>query len=65
MKRIIDLETDPNDIYFADTEVFDYLDILRESGKINMLGACPYIMKEFKIDKPKARAIIIKWINLK
>ena len=34
-------------------EVFDYLDILRESGVTNMFGATPYIQEEFGVDKKK------------
>ena len=46
-------------------EVFDYLDFLRESGVINMMGATPYIMDEFDTDKLQARRLLTKWMKSK
>ena len=36
------------------SEVFEYLDALRESGVTNMFGATPYLMEEFGFDKREA-----------
>lgn len=44
-------------------EYFDYLDLLRESGAINMFGASPYLAKEFNLDKKQARKILSKWMQ--
>src|SRR4051812_1294447 len=33
------------------TEMFEYLDALRESGATNMYGAAPYLVKEFGINQ--------------
>jgi hypothetical protein len=46
-------------------EVFDYLDFLRESGVINMMGAVPYIMDEFDTNKSEARRLLTKWMKSK
>jgi hypothetical protein len=40
-----------------------YLDNLRESGVTNMMGATPYLMEQFDIDKRKAREILSEWIT--
>jgi len=48
-----------------ETNVFDYLDFLRESGIINMMGATPYIMEEFDTDKKEARRLLSKWMKSK
>ena len=44
-------------------EVFDYLDILRESGVTNMYGAAPYIQEEFGVDNKEARKFLLEWMN--
>ena len=40
-----------------------FLDDLRESGLVNMFGATPYIMREFKVDKNVAREILSDWMK--
>lgn len=35
-------------------KVLTYLNELRESGKINMIGAVPYIIEEFNIERGEA-----------
>lgn len=44
-------------------EVFLYLDELRESGKTNMYGACPYIQEVFQISKSEATKLLAEWMN--
>lgn len=44
-------------------EVFEYLDNLRDSAEINMLGAVPYIQNEFGIEKKEAREILTEWLK--
>lgn len=46
-------------------EVFEYLDRLRDSRVINMLGARPYIVEEFNIPKKEASELIMKWMKEK
>ena len=43
--------------------MFDYLDELRESGKINMFGAGPYLERQFSIDKYVAKEVLVSWMN--
>ena len=47
-----DLET-----YFA------FLDIIRESGQINMFGAAPVLAETYGLDKRDARDILFKWMD--
>lgn len=42
---------------------FAYLDFLRASGKVNMLGAAPYLAEEFNLNISEARKILYKWID--
>jgi len=44
-------------------EVFFYLDLLRESGEVNMMGTTRLIMAEFDVDKYTARSLLQKWIK--
>jgi hypothetical protein len=44
-------------------EHFIYLDKLRESGTINMMGAARELQFEFEMDKVEARKIFEWWAN--
>jgi hypothetical protein len=46
-----------------ETEVFEYLDELRESGQTNMYGGTPYIMRAFSMSKAEAKAYLVKWME--
>ena len=41
--------------------IFEYLDDLRESGTINMMGAPRELQAEFGLDKIEAREIFQLW----
>lgn len=41
--------------------ISEFLDIVRESGRINMFGAVPYVEKEFKISNTDARKAWAYW----
>lgn len=43
-------------------DFFTYLDALRESGVTNMFGGVPYLINEFGLDEPAARAVLIRWM---
>jgi len=43
--------------------VFDYLDVLRESGITNMFGAGPYVEEAFDLKRRVARDLVIKWMT--
>ncbi len=49
---------DPNE-----TEVFEFLDELRESGITNMFGAAPYTEREFGIQRRDARELLADWMR--
>ena len=45
---------------------FVYLDELRDSGKTNMMGAVPYLQREFPElfdDRARAKEILMAWIH--
>ena len=45
------------------SDVYDYLDLLRESGVTNMFGAAPYLMDEFGFDKKEAGERLSSWMK--
>lgn len=40
-----------------------FLDLIRETGKVNMFGASPYLVEEFGIDIKTARAYLSYWMR--
>ena len=46
-------------------KVFEYLDDLRKSGKVNMFGAGKNIREEFFIGRIHARNILREWMQSK
>jgi len=44
-------------------EYFDYLDALRDSGKTNMFGACPYLQREFEMTRKEASTVLQAWMK--
>ena len=45
-------------------EINEYLDGLRENGRINMMGAASYIMVEFNISRGLAKTYLMEWMKL-
>jgi len=48
---------------FVDDEHLEYLDNLRSSGSINMLGAGGYLRAEFDLDSQTSGEILTYWMN--
>jgi hypothetical protein len=46
-----------------ETQVFLYLDRLRESGIVNMYGARPYVEDEFGLGRQEAKELLIEWME--
>jgi hypothetical protein len=44
-------------------EMFVYLDNIRESGKINMFGAGPYLQDAFGLSRYEAKDILLEWMS--
>ena len=44
-------------------EVFQYLDLLRESGVTNMFGAASYVAEQFGLDRATARDYLGEWMR--
>lgn len=45
------------------TEYFNFIDDLRESGRINMFGAGSYLEEEYPLTKKDARTVMLGWIE--
>jgi hypothetical protein len=45
------------------TEVFEYLDELRESGEANMFGASPYVTRDLGYNSQEARKYVLLWME--
>tara|TARA_B110000977_G_scaffold104221_1_gene136003 strand:+ start:4564 stop:4944 length:381 start_codon:yes stop_codon:yes gene_type:complete len=52
-----------NDLEKLEKKIFDFLDNLRDTAITNMLGATPYIVKEFKVTKETAKILLVSWIK--
>lgn len=52
-------------IVLSDTyrEYFQYLDDLRESGSTNMFGAPAFLERQFDLEYPEARQIVLDWMR--
>lgn len=44
-------------------DISSFLDAVRESGKINMFGAVPYVEDSFDLSKKDARAATVYWME--
>ncbi len=44
-------------------EKFEFLDKLRDSGKINMFAAPSFLVKKFKINRDAAQRITSQWVK--
>jgi len=47
----------------ATQEQLEYLDQLRETGRINMFGARPYLQAEFTLDQDTASRVLSEWMR--
>lgn len=47
------------------TDIYKYLDDLRDSGVTNMYGAGQYLQEEFGMDKYEAREVLANWMRTK
>lgn len=45
------------------SQVFTYLDELRESGTTNMYGASTYVREEFGVGKREAMYLVSSWMR--
>lgn len=45
------------------SQVFTYLDELRESGVTNMYGATSYVREEFGVGKREAMSLVSSWMR--
>jgi hypothetical protein len=45
------------------TEVFQYLDELRESGEVNMFGSAAYVQEEFGLGRKDAQSVVNEWMQ--
>ena len=43
--------------------MFTYLEGLRQSGVANMIGAGPYLEREFGLDRNEAKEVLLNWMR--
>ena len=43
--------------------IYAYLNTLRDSGKVNMFGATPYLQDRFGLTRKEATAALINWMQ--
>ena len=43
--------------------IYAYLTALRDSGRINMFGATPYLQDRFVLNRKEATAALINWME--
>ena len=51
------------DAKVTESEVFEYLNELRESGITNMLGATPYVASTFGLTTRSSRELLLAWME--
>jgi len=44
-------------------EMFEYLELLRETGETNMFGASPYLQQAFDIGRHEAKSVLMEWMK--
>lgn len=44
-------------------EVFQFLAVLRDTGKVNMMGAGPYLEDQFDMTRREARDWVLAWMK--
>ena len=44
-------------------EALEYLNELRDSGEVNMLGAGQYLQWEFDLNRNEAKQVILWWMS--
>lgn len=42
---------------------FSFLDIIRESGQINMFGAAPVLQETYGLSRTEARQVLLEWMD--
>jgi hypothetical protein len=44
-------------------QYYNYLNVLRDSGKANMFGASSYLQDEFDLSRYEAKDILLSWMK--
>jgi len=44
-------------------QVFAFLNMLRDSGKVNMFGAGPYVQEAFDFNRHQAKQYVLAWMK--
>lgn len=56
-------EIENKETYEARDELFAFLDIIRESGQINMFGAAPVLEETYGLSRRDARQVLLEWMD--
>lgn len=55
-----------NEVIMSSEEIrpeFQYLNMVRNHGSINMFGAAPYLAEEFGLDQHEAKRVLFEWMR--
>jgi len=44
-------------------QVFRFLDVIRESGSMNMFGSGPVVQEAFDVDRHQAKELVLEWME--
>lgn len=44
--------------------MFDFLNAVRETGAMNMMGAAPTLVENFDVDRREAREVLQMWMQV-
>jgi len=44
-------------------DIYAYLDALRATGRINMMGAGVYLQRDFGLNRYEAKMAVLQWIK--
>jgi hypothetical protein len=42
---------------------FEYLNMVRDNGGMNMFGVTPYLAEEFGLDRREAKQVLLEWMQ--
>jgi len=48
---------------YSKTEIFEFLDLVRSSGAVNMYDGAKYLISEYGITRNEAREYLIEWMR--
>jgi len=66
LKRLVqerDLAAEQQEMQEIEKEVFNFLEAIKETENVNMLGTAHLIVDEFNVQKDVAKILLAKWLK--